>query len=75
MCVYLTQYPLVELWNGKRQVLFNYGVIIENRDFEPLNNLERSWNYAIKGRSFMHPNFNQAVHDYGIEKFIKYTAD
>ena len=75
MCVNLTQYPLVELDTGKKKVLFNYGVVIENRDFEPFNDLVHDWNYAIAGLvPTKHPYFNRAVKEYGVKKILKYTG-
>lgn len=73
MCVNLAQYPLVELNDGKKKVLFNYGVVVENRDFFTFNNLELSWNNAIRGKS-LRESFNWAVKNYGVKKFLKYTA-
>ena len=75
MCVNLSQFPLVELEDGKKKVLFNYGVVIENRDFTPFNDLILDWNCAIAGMiPVKHPYFNRAVKEYGIKKFINYTA-
>ena len=72
MCVQLGLYPLVELETGKRKVLLNYGVAIENRDFEALNKTELSWRLALKGRS-LSENFNLAVKKYGITKFERFV--
>ena len=75
MCVNLTQYPLVELDTGKKKVLFNYGVVIENRDFESFNDLVNGWNCAILGLvPKNHPYFNRAVKEYGVKKILKYTG-
>ena len=75
MCVNLHQYPLVELTNGKKKVLFNYGVVVENRDFTPFNELEKDWNFSILGYvPSKHPYFNQAVKEYGVKKFLKYIG-
>ena len=73
MCINLGLYPLVELDNGKRKVLFNYGIAIENRDFQTLNSYELSWNNAIRGAFSLRENFNYAVKKYGVKKFLKYT--
>jgi len=73
MCVNLTQYPLVELDDGKKKVLFHYGVVIENRDFNSFDDLALDWRYAIKGFS-KRDSFNRAVKEYGVKKFLKYTC-
>lgn len=73
MCVNLTQFPLVELEDKKRKVLFNYGVIMENRGFESFDSLERDWNFALLGLS-RRDSFNRAVKEYGVKKFLKYTC-
>ena len=74
MCVNLSKFPLVELEDGKKKVLFNYGIVIENRDFEPINDLVEDWKYAIYGEvPKKHPYFNKAVREYGIKKILKYV--
>ena len=73
MCVNLTQYPLVELEDGKKKVLFNYGVVVENRDFISFDEYTLDWNRALKG-SANRENFNRAVKEYSVKKFLKYTC-
>ena len=73
MCVNPSVYPLVKLTDGKRKVLFNYGVIVENRDFTPFDELKLDWRYALKGLS-KRQSFNDAVRHYGIIDFEKYTS-
>lgn len=72
MCVELGLYPLVKLDTGKRKVLLNYGVVIENRDFEHLNQLELEWRLAIHNKG-IRENFNYAVKRYGITDFEKFV--
>lgn len=75
MCVNLTQYPLVKLKNGNRKVLFKHGVILENRDFTPLDSLKDCWNKAIEGVvPIHHYDFYKTCLEENIESFIKYTA-
>ena len=73
MCVNSSVYPLVKLTDGKRKVLFNYGVIVENRDFTPFDDLKLDWRYALKGLS-KRQSFNDVVKHYGIIDFEKYTS-
>lgn len=73
MCVQLGMFPLVKLDTGKRKVLLNYGIAIENRDFDNLNKLELSWRQALKGHS-LHENFNYAVKKYGVVDFEKFVS-
>ena len=72
MCVQRGMFPLVKLETGKRKVLLNYGVIMENRDFESLDSLELSWRQALKGNS-IRENFNYAVKKYGVVDFEKFV--
>lgn len=77
MCVVLTQYPLVELENGKRKVLFEYGKVIENRDFSSNWSFNREildWNLAIKGSPLALESTRMAVKKYGIKNILKYTG-
>jgi len=74
MCISRTMYPLAELDSGKKKVLFNYGVVLENRDFDSFNDLIRDWNYSILGMvTPKHPYFNKAVKEYGVKKLLKYV--
>lgn len=73
MCVRLEQYPLVELEDNKKKVLFNYGVVVENRDFTPFDALGLEWRKAKIGLS-KYDSFNRAVKEYGVKKFLKYTC-
>ena len=72
MCIQRGLYPLVELDNGKRKVLLNFGVVIENRDFTPLNNLALEWRKAKIGLSNFHA-YNDAIKHYGIKSFEKFV--
>ena len=65
-------FPLVDLDNGKRKVMFNHGIIIENRDFTPINERLFEWRLGLKGLSRFEL-INRDIKKYGvvdIEKFV-----
>ena len=72
MCVNLGLYPLVKLSNGKRKVMFNHGVVIENKDFISLNSEEREWRLGCLGKSRI-CSINYDVKKFGIESFEKFV--
>ena len=72
MCVQRGVYPLVELEDKKRKVLLNYGYVIENRDFTPLDRYALEWNKAVLGLSNFY-SYNRAAKMYGIKKFEKFV--
>lgn len=72
MCVNRYMFPLVDLDNGKRKVMFNHGIIIENRDFTPINERLFEWRLGLKGLSRFEL-INRDIKKYGvvdIEKFV-----
>ena len=72
MCVQRGMFPLVELEDKKRKVLLNYGLVIENRDFTPINCYGLEWNKAVLGLSNFY-SYNSAVKTYGLKRFVKYV--
>ena len=72
MCVNLNMYPLVKLTNGKKKVLFNPGIVIENKDFISLNTQELECRLAIKGNSRIE-SLNREFKKNGVESFEKFV--
>ena len=72
MCVNLGLYPCVNLTDGKKKVLFDFGVVIENRDFTSLNSEAIDWKRAVIGLS---PSYSKmsAVKKYGIKSFDRFV--
>lgn len=72
MCVNRYMYPLAELDNGKKKVLFDFGVLIENRDFTTLNFHLLELRKALKKRSnFSSYNYSRSL--YGVKDILRFV--
>lgn len=71
MCIQLSKFPLFELNNGKRKVLLDYSVILENRDFTSLQDYEMDWQLAFKGLG--KESLMKAIKKNDLKSFVKYV--
>lgn len=72
MCLSTYRYPLVNLEDGKRKILFDCGVSLNTpSDFEHFKHIERDAVFASKGFA-LSPYFNMVFKKHNVTSFVKF---